>query len=379
MKKHARKGIPAGCLIFLLLIALALAALALAVIALPGKAQADFGRPDPNLGLANRIIDSARLLLAKSDLLEPVDPQGTEQPFTINVGESANSVFLRLEQEGLIRSATAFRVYMIYTGMDVSIQAGNYQLSPAWNSLQIAHKLQDATPTQVSFVILPGLRSQEIAAILATSGLDITQNQFMQAVDNPPSDWLPADLATMDSLEGYLFPGSYTFQRSATLREVIQTFLGQFESNVSDDMRSAYEKNGLTLQQAVTLASIVQREGVVEDEHPLIASVFYNRLAVGMPLAADPTVQYALGYNSQQSTWWTNPLTQADLEVNSPYNTYINTGLPPGPISNPGVSALQSVAYPAQTHYYYFRAKCDGSGLHSFAETYAEHVQNACP
>jgi UPF0755 protein len=127
------------------------------------------------------------------------------------------------------------------------------------------------------------------------------------------------------------------------------------------------------------MASIVQREGVDPNEHSLIASVFYNRLAAGMRLESDPTTQYALGYNENQQTWWTNPLTYDDLAVNSAYNTYQVNGLPPGPISNPGLNALQAVAKPAQTPYYYFRAKCDGSGDHEFATTYDEHLQNACP
>jgi UPF0755 protein len=127
------------------------------------------------------------------------------------------------------------------------------------------------------------------------------------------------------------------------------------------------------------LASIVERESIDASEMPLIASVFLNRLAIGMNLDADSTAQYALGYNEGQNTWWTNPLGASDLQVESPYNTYRFPGLPPGPIANPGLNALRAVAFPAQTPYYYFRAACDGSGKHLFAETYAEHLQNACP
>jgi UPF0755 protein len=112
---------------------------------------------------------------------------------------------------------------------------------------------------------------------------------------------------------------------------------------------------------------------------PLIASVLLNRQAIGMPLEADSTVQYAQGYNQDQVTWWTNPLSSQDLLIDSVYNTYRYPGLPPGPIANPGVSALRAVAYPATTPYYYFRAACDGSGKHTFAETYQEHLENACP
>jgi UPF0755 protein len=112
---------------------------------------------------------------------------------------------------------------------------------------------------------------------------------------------------------------------------------------------------------------------------PLIASVFLNRLNADIKLDADPTVQYAVGYNAAQATWWTNPLSFEDLQLDSPYNTYLYAGLPPGPICNPSIDALRSVAFPAQTPYYFFRAACDGSGRHLFAETFDEHVNNACP
>jgi len=117
----------------------------------------------------------------------------------------------------------------------------------------------------------------------------------------------------------------------------------------------------------------------METEMPLIASVFYNRMEIGMKLQTDPTVQYALGYDSLQATWWTSPLDSVDLEVDSPYNTYKYPGLPPGPICNPGWAALQAVAYPDESPYYYFQAKCDSSGFHNFAETYEQHLLNNCP
>ncbi len=111
---------------------------------------------------------------------------------------------------------------------------------------------------------------------------------------------------------------------------------------------------------------------------PMIASVFINRLNVGMKLDSDPTVQYAIGFNKEQNTWWTNPLNLDDLKIDSPYNTYLNTKLPPGPIANPGLEALQAVAFPARTPYFFFRAACDGSGRHLFSKTYDEHIHNEC-
>ena len=176
-----------------------------------------------------------------------------------------------------------------------------------------------------------------------------------------------------------MLPGEYRLKRDIPLESFLATVLQQFDEQVPQDMRNAYKQHGLKLTEAVALASMVQREAMVEDEQPIIASVFYNRLAEGMRLESDPTVQFALGYDRKQATWWTNPLSSDDLQIDSPYNTYLNGGLPPGPICNPGISALRAVAYPGETPYYYFRARCDGSGRHSFAKTYQEHLQNACP
>jgi len=124
------------------------------------------------------------------------------------------------------------------------------------------------------------------------------------------------------------------------------------------------------------LASIIEREAVQASERPLIASVFLNRLALGIPLQADPTVQYPLG---RPDAWWKAPLSIEDLQVDSPYNTYLHQGLPPGPIASPGLASLESVAAPVETSYLFFRAACDGSGRHLFATTFEEHLANACP
>ena len=144
-------------------------------------------------------------------------------------------------------------------------------------------------------------------------------------------------------------------------------------------MTNGFEQQGLTVYQAVTLASIVEREAVRDEEKPIIASVYLNRLRIGMKLEADPTVQYALGYNFGQGTWWTNPLSLDNLQYDSPFNTYLYGGYPPAPIANPSLEALQAVAFSIETPYYYFRARCDSSGYHAFAATFEEHLANGCP
>src|SRR3990170_1925365 len=175
------------------------------------------------------------------------------------------------------------------------------------------------------------------------------------------------------------YPDSYIFPREISAGEMVNELVRNSALHLTLDLKNGFEKQGLNVYQAVTLASMVQREAVHEEEQPLIASVYLNRLKIGMKLDADPTVQYAIGYNILQKTWWTNPLSLLDLQINSPYNTYIYAGLPPTPIANPGLSALRAVAFPEETEFYFFRAKCDGSGFHEFAETFDEHLENACP
>jgi UPF0755 protein len=346
------------------------------LLGIPALANRQYGPPSPALSLQDQFEFSARLLWYGGLLTQPLNPKGSEQPFTIEPGESVPSISIRLEEVGLVRSAAAFRAYLIYTGLDTSIQAGDYVLSPALSIVDIARKLQDATPEQVTFVILPGWRMEEIAVSLSTSGLNITLDEFLAAARSAPPglDFLPASAST----EGFLYPDTYILPREITAEALVREFLRNFSLHLTSDLREGFTRQGLDVYQAVTLASIVQREAVVPDERAQIASVFFNRLRADVKLDTDPTVQYALGFNTVQNTWWTNPLSAADLQFDSPYNTYIYSGLPPTPIANPSLSALQAVAFPAETPYYYFRARCDSSGLHDFAVTFEEHLQNGC-
>ncbi len=356
---------------FFLLVLVAVAAY------LPQAARESFGEPSPNLTLWQRFSYGFQLVWNSGDLTQPFDLAGADQLFVIQPGESVVSISERLESVGLIRSARSFRIYLLWTGLDTIIQTGTYRISPSLNGLEIAQMLKSTTLTEVTFTVLPGWRMEEIAATLPTSGLSISPEEFLSAASVPaePLGLIPAGA----SAEGFLFPDTYILPRATTANQLVSTLLQGFGSHLPQDYIAAFSSHGLTLYQAVTLASIIQREAMVEEEMPLIASVFYNRLAVGMKLQTDPTIQYALGYNSAQGTWWTNPLSGSDLLFDSLYNTYLYPGLPPGPISNPDLAALEAVAYPAESPYYYFQARCDGSGLHNFAETLEQHQQNNCP
>ncbi|GAG39770.1 unnamed protein product, partial [marine sediment metagenome] len=171
---------------------------------------------------------------------------------------------------------------------------------------------------------------------------------------------------------------TYRLPADASAGDLIRTMLFTFGQRVTQEIRQAIAGQGLTLHGAVTLASIVEREARLPDERPIIASVFLNRLVQGIKLEADPTVQYAIGYQEATGEWWKRPLLYADLEIDSPYNTYRYAGLPPGPIANPGLSSIEAVAYPAETGYLFFVLDCtaEQAGRHVFAETFEEHQAN---
>jgi len=367
---------------FTLLISLCLLTLLgiILLVVLPARVEQAFGPPTPRLGTWQRLYLTAWLALEEQALTTPPDAAGAPRPFQVHLGESVGEIARRLQAEGLIRNAEAFGHYLAYSGLDTSLQAGSYTLSPGMSAVQIARQMQDATPDQVKFVILAGWRMEEIAAALPTSGLVISPEDFLAAAREPAHlAALPVKLPPGASLEGFFFPDTYQFPRDLTLNEMLQIVVENFARHLTPELQQGFEQQGLDVYAGVTLASIIQREAITPDEMPIIASVFLNRLRANMKLDSDPTVQYALGFNVRQNTWWTNPLSLEDLQVDSPYNTYRRSGLPPGPISNPGLQALLAVAFPAETSYYYFRAACDGSNTHVFSETFSEHLQQTCP
>ena len=292
-------------------------------------------------------------------------------------GESAEVVIDRLADAGIVHDKTLLRSYLSYYGLDTQIQAGRYALTGEMSIAQIAEALQLAIVNQERLTVPEGWRMEQIAEALPSGEIAFSADEFLEAAHDPAR--LEAVLGIdAQSAEGFLFPETYALGAGTTAEELVGTMLSTFDERVTPDLRVGFEAEGLSLQQAVILASIVEREAIVPDERRLIAGVFLNRLREGMRLEADPTVQYALG-QQEGGGWWKAPLTLADLELDSPFNTYLYSGLPPAPIANPGLSSLQAVADPAQTEFMFFRAACDGSGRHLFAVSFDEHVGNACP
>lgn len=355
--------------LFLPLIALAVLTLFFLggiVTSIPKRAEEIFGAPDPELNTRKLYYQSLLLVWNAEKLTSPTNHQGGMKTFQIDPGDPASNIINRLQKESLIDNPNLLKTYLVYSGMDKKIQAGDFILSPAMTEIEIVQAFENPNPQNISLTIFPGWRTEEIAGVLPELGIGILPQVFIQEVKTRGK-------------EGRLFPGTYQVDRDITAALLVDTLVTAFEDHYTEEIQQGIREQGLSPAEGLTLASIVEREAVLEEEMPLIASVFLNRLQKGMALGADPTIQYALGYNESQETWWTNPLSTEDFRVESPYNTYRNPGLPPGPICNPSLSALKAVAHPENSPYFFFSAACDNSGRHNFSETFEEHQQNICP
>jgi UPF0755 protein len=334
---------------------------------------------DPALEPLQRTAIGAYLWLRRGALDQPAGTAPVSMEFEVAAGESASSILQRMSDAGIAREPLLLRAYLRYVGADRTIQAGHYVLSGGMTVRELAQQLQLASQPPITLTVPEGWRLEQIAAGLPEAGAPFSPEQFLEASRYAAySPTLLAELPDPANLEGFLFPDTYFLTSESQPFEIVAMMLGAFEERVDANLRDAFAQQGLTLYQAVTLASIVEHEAVLPEERPLIASVFLNRLAQGMKLDADPTVQYALGRQAD-GTWWKSGLTMEDLQIDSPYNTYRYAGLPPSPIASPGLDSLRAVAFPESSEYLYFRAGCDGSGRHTFAVTFEEHVQNACP
>lgn len=308
--------------------------------------------------------------------IPPIATSGTPVSVTVSQGESAKAIGTTLQEKGVIRSRRLFEVLVGLTGVQDSLEAGDYEFDPGTPSIEVVHRIAQGRTASRSLIVPEGRRTEEVAEIVEKAGLADRQS-FLDSLASSALYTEPFLKQTGGGgFEGYLFPARYEFSRNATAGQVIDAMLQAFQTNVADQVQ--LEGQDLTLAQVVTLASIVEREAATASERPIIASVFLNRLKAGIPLQADPTVQFAIASTDNASVakygWWKKELTLDDLKFDSPYNTYTNAGLPRGPISNPGLDSIQAVVRPAQTNFLFFVAKNDGT--HVFAETLDEHLRN---
>ena len=307
-------------------------------------------------------------------LLGSAEEDDSEVVLNIPPGSTTDQIADQLREAGVIRSAIAFRLRARQSGLDGSFQAGQHILRKNMSVDEAIEALQKAEVQDRVLTLIEGWRREEIAAYLETqNALNASEFLTLTAGAGFEREFLTERPDTA-SLEGYLFPDTYRIEKETTTTKFIDGLLDQFSRKIGGGVSDGFQVNGLNIHQAVTLAAIVEREAQIPGERPLIASVFYNRLNVNMHLGADPTVQYALGYQESEGRWWKRALTYEDTRVASPYNTYANLGLPPGPICNPGLASLQAVAAPAESDFYFFVATGDGS--HVFSRTFEEHNAN---
>jgi len=351
------------------------------LIGAPTIAAKSFGPADRSLNPILRAHYAITLLRAKDELLTSAHESNYPRKFSIEPDESVEALCRRLKDEAYTSSGALFCTYLVYSGLDRKIQSGTFTLKPELSSIEIAQTITNPEARDIAFYIYPGWRLEEIAASIDLCGFEFSGEEFLAYAYAPPEDVrTQLQLPAQASLEGYLYPDEYSLEPHIDLESTVEVFLSNFRAHMqSPKLLAGIAVQNLSFHEALTLASIIERETRADEEKATIASVFYNRIAEGMRLQTDPTVQYALGFDENEQTWWKTQLTEADLQVDSPYNTYLYAGLPPGPIANPSLTSLEAVAYPAQTPYFYFRAKCDGSGTHAFSVTYQEHLNNACP
>jgi len=297
-------------------------------------------------------------------------PVGVDSPVLVNIpaGSSVLAIGSKLQENGIIKSAKAFAIYVQILGKEGQLQAGTYELSPAWPLHKVAESILSGDVVDNSFrITIPeGLTLSAIGKLFEQRGV-FSEQEFLstaQSINLPYSYLQQTPAGVQHRLEGFLFPDTYKFPLGVKPEQVIRTMAARFHALMMPLFEASPQGQRFTLEQIVTMASIVEKEAVLSEERSIIAGVFYNRLASSMRLESCATIQYLLGTP--------RPLLYADLEIVSPYNTYRNDGLPPGPIANPGLASLKAALAPAETPYFFFVANSDGS--HIFSVTYQQHL-----
>jgi len=324
-----------------------------------------------------------RYLEANAEKLEqPAGADDTPVTFTVSPGETVIQIATRLQEQGLVVDAELFHRYVQYHGMDTTIEAGEFTLRQTMTIPEVAEALQRGLVAEQEVTIQEGLRLEQVAAAVAAQ-TTIPEDEFLTLTT---TGWRDAGLAydflteipPGATLEGFLFPETYRLPEEATALDLLNRMLQTFDARVTPEMRAAGAAHDMTFYELMAMASIVEREAVLDEERPFIASVYFNRWNSDWLLNADPTVQYGMASQPGWTGEWWPQLTPEDYQaVVSPYNTYLNLGLPPSPICSPGLLSIEAVAYPADTDFFYFLADCTkNDGSHLFAVNEEQHLEN---
>jgi UPF0755 protein len=294
--------------------------------------------------------------------LQPVSSNLESTTFIVNKGQSIDGIGQALAAAHLIRSPLIFKLVIVQNNLGKKIQAGTFKLSSSMSTPEIAQNLTHGTELGVTVTLLEGWRREEFAAAIkqaySTKGLLFDVNKFLYLTKNN---------------EGYLFPDTYEFAQNATESAIVDQLTATFNNHVAEGLAQEIKDSHKSLTDIIILASLVEREARSDTARQMVAGILNNRLTAGWPLQIDATVQYALGYDKADQTWWKPPLA-LDTKIQSPYNTYLNPGLPPGPICSPSLSSIKAVLYPTPSDYWFYLTGNDNQ-MH-YAKTIAEHNQN---
>jgi len=301
---------------------------------------------------------------------------------TVTKGMSANGVSKLLEEHGIIKNSFIFGYYLVLKDEGANFQAGKYLLTPGMDRAEVIAKLNAGdviAEETITFTIPEGYNIEQIADKLAAEGLG-DRDTFL-SLANEDRAWagaetvllLPKELNNVKyRLEGYLFPDTYEFVKGITEEEIVLRLLREQDRKLAtlpEDWVDQLDVLNISMHELLIIASLIEREVVVDAERPIVAGVIYNRLKQPMRLQIDATIQYALGEQK-------DVLSFVDTELDSPYNTYLIDGLPPGPIANPSLDSIKAALYPEEHRYFYYVTKKDGTNTHLFAETYSQHQRN---
>lgn len=293
----------------------------------------------------------------------PNRPFGSGGNIEIKKGEKVNQIAKNLKNSGIVSSSFQMKIYLHSRKFSSVLQAGEYQFEPNITPKALVDKLVKGDKIHYSFTIPEGYSIRDIAKVLFEKKIISDPQSFIQKCLSYETT-LKMGIEGASSLEGYLYPDTYEYTKENTEDQIIKLMIKNFKKNFSDKLIRRAKEVGMTVDQTVTLASIIEKETAKAEERPLVSSVFQNRLKKGIPLATDPTVIYGIPN-------FDGNIRKEDLLRDGPYNTYLRKGLPPTPIANPGVKSIEAALYPAKTEYLFFVSRNDGS--HQFSKTLAEH------
>ena len=295
-------------------------------------------------------------------LLWPQENRFDQVEVTIPEGATLAAIVTYLQDQHIIKDPKSFLMAVKTLGHETSIPAGTFTLIKATNNYSIIDQLVNGKPEMEKLTLLEGWTMEKNLQEIA-SHFSIPYEKLKQLAYDPQfasERGVPAD-----NLEGFLFPNTYLFLKSETPGAILTELVRQYHQVMTDSLKSAAESKGMTELQVVTLASIIEGEVIYDSERPTVSAVYHNRLNRGMRLQADPTIQYIIPDSPRR-------LLNVDLKIDSPYNTYLYRGLPPGPINNPGKESILAAINPDASDYLYFVAR--GDGYHTFSKTQAEHI-----